>query len=235
MAEVQKAEPKPMVGIDLGTTFSCVGVFILNDDRTKNKVEIVKCGEKGDGLTMPSCVAYDGQYVFVGDAAVKEENNCLYDAKRLIGRRFETEKEIEEFKKAENQWPFRVILENGKHLNFFNLVNSLIYLFKNSILTNPIHFLGKPMYKITVAGNEVKTFLPEQISASVLKRLREAAQTRLGEDVVDVVITVPAYFNNSQRESTIDAARIAGLNVIRMINEPTAAALAYASDKVQFS
>ncbi len=104
---------KAIAGIDLGTTYSCVALLIVNEDPTKSTVEIVKCDELGEqGLTMPSCVAYDDKVVSVGHAA-RDERNCLYDAKRLIGRTFLSKKEVEEFENLAKKWPFKVVLQNG--------------------------------------------------------------------------------------------------------------------------
>lgn len=182
------------IGIDLGTTFSCVGVF-RND-----QVEIIanKQGER----TTPSVVSFTDTEKLVGDAAKNYANrdpkNCVFDAKRLIGRKFSDPVVQADMK----HWPFTVVSKDG----------------------------DKPYIKVKYKGEE-KEFAPEEISAMVLTRLKEDASDFLGYQVKKAVITVPAYFNDSQRQATKDAATIAGLEVARIINEPTAAAIAYGLDK----
>lgn len=185
---------KVAIGIDLGTTYSCVGVW------QHGKVEII-ANDQGNRTT-PSYVAFTENECLVGDAAKQQialnPTNTIFDAKRLIGRSFDDPIVQADMK----HWPFKVINENGK-----------------------------PYFEVQHEG-KAKTFSPEQISSMVLIKMKQIASNYLGQDVTDAVITVPAYFNDSQRQATKDAGRIAGLNVLRIINEPTAAALAYGLDKV---
>ncbi|CDH49332.1 heat shock protein hss1 [Lichtheimia corymbifera JMRC:FSU:9682] len=181
------------VGIDLGTTYSCVGVW-QND-----RVEII-ANDQGNRTT-PSYVAFTDSERLIGDAAKNQvamnPHNTVFDAKRLIGRRF-ADAEVQADMK---HWPFKVI-DSG----------------------------GKPMIEVEYKG-EKKTFTPEEISSMVLVKMRETAEGYLGTKVESSVITVPAYFNDSQRQATKDAGAISGMNVLRIINEPTAAAIAYGLDK----
>ena len=183
----------PAIGIDLGTTYSCVGIY------QHGKVEII-ANEMGNRTT-PSYVAFNDSERLIGDAAKNQvamnPQNTIFDAKRLIGRPFNDEKIQQDIK----HWPFKVIDENGK-----------------------------PKIQIEFKG-ELKRFAPEEVSSMVLTKMREIAESFLGTKITDAVITVPAYFNDSQRQATKDAGVIAGLNVLRIINEPTAAALAYGLDK----
>ncbi|RPA84785.1 heat shock protein SSA2 [Ascobolus immersus RN42] len=183
----------PAVGIDLGTTYSCVGVF--RDDR----IEII-ANDQGNRTT-PSFVAFTDTERLIGDAAKNQvamnPHNTVFDAKRLIGRKFEDAEVQADMK----HFPFKII-DKG----------------------------GKPIIQIEFKG-ETKTFTPEEISSMVLTKMRETAESYLGGTVNNAVITVPAYFNDSQRQATKDAGLIAGLNVLRIINEPTAAAIAYGLDK----
>jgi heat shock 70kDa protein 1/2/6/8 len=182
------------IGIDLGTTYSCVGVW-KND-----KVEIVP---NDQGLnTTPSYVAFSKDERLIGDAAknqaARNPANTVFDAKRLIGRKFDDSTVQSDIK----LWPFKVI--PGEE--------------------------SKPMICVTHKGEE-KKFKAEQISSMVLVKMKEIAEQFLGKPVTKAVITVPAYFNDGQRQATKDAGAISGLNVLRIINEPTAAAIAYGLDK----
>jgi len=183
---------KRAVGIDLGTTYSAVGIY------QNGRVEII-ANDQGNRTT-PSYVAFTDTERLIGDAgknqATMNPKNTIYDAKRLIGRKY-TDETVQADMKL---WPFDVINDNNK-----------------------------PRIKVTYKGED-HTFYPEEISAMVLTKMKETAEAYLGEPVTDAVITVPAYFGDSQRQATKDAGAIAGLNVLRMINEPTAAAVAYGLD-----
>lgn len=181
------------IGIDLGTTYSCVGWW------KDNRCEII-ANDQGNRTT-PSYVAFTETERLIGDGAKNQGSmnpeNTIYDAKRLIGRKFNdplVQADIKSF-------PFRV-KEKGE----------------------------KPIIEVSYKG-ENKTFQPEEISSMVLIKMKEIAESYIGENVTDAVVTVPAYFNDSQRQATKDAGQIAGLNVLRIINEPTAAAIAYGLDK----
>lgn len=181
------------IGIDLGTTYSCVGWW------KDNRCEII-ANDQGNRTT-PSYVAFTEHERIVGDGAKNQSSmnpeNTIFEAKRLIGRQFSDSTVQSDVK----QFPFGVI-DKG----------------------------GKPYIQAKYKG-ELKTFSPEEISSMVLTKMKETAEAYIGETVTDAVITVPAYFNDEQRSATKDAGRIAGLNVLRIINEPTAAAIAYGLDK----
>ncbi|THY69328.1 heat shock 70 kDa protein [Aureobasidium pullulans] len=183
----------PAIGIDLGTTYSCVGIY--RDDR----IEII-ANDQGNRTT-PSFVAFTDTERLIGDSAKNQvamnPHNTVFDAKRLIGRKF-ADAEVQADMK---HFPFKVIDK-----------------------------AGKPVVQVEFKGEE-KTFTPEEISSMVLTKMRETAESYLGGTVNNAVVTVPAYFNDSQRQATKDAGLIAGLNVLRIINEPTAAAIAYGLDK----
>jgi L1 cell adhesion molecule like protein len=183
----------PAIGIDLGTTYSCVGIF--RDDR----IEII-ANDQGNRTT-PSFVAFTDTERLIGDSAKNQvamnPSNTVFDAKRLIGRKF-NDPEVQADMK---HFPFKVV-DKG----------------------------GKPVVQVEFKG-ETKTFTPEEISSMILVKMRETAESYLGGTVNNAVVTVPAYFNDSQRQATKDAGLIAGLNVLRIINEPTAAAIAYGLDK----
>jgi len=177
------------IGIDLGTTYSCVGIW-QND-----RVEIIS-NDQGNRTT-PSYVAFSENERLIGDSAKNQASmnpkNTLYDAKRLIGRKFNDSVVQDDIK----TWPFKVIEKDEK-----------------------------PMFEVNYL-DETKTFHPEEISSMILTRMKEVAESFLNTEVKDAVVTVPAYFNDSQRQATKDAGNIAGLNILRIINEPTAAAMAY--------
>jgi len=181
------------IGIDLGTTYSCVGVW-QND-----RVEIIP-NDQGNRTT-PSFVAFTDSERLIGDAAKNQAamnpTNTVFDAKRLIGRRY-NDSEVQSDMK---HWPFKVVEKSSK-----------------------------PYIRVQFKG-ETKDFTPEEISSMVLTKMKDTAEAYLGDKVSNAVITVPAYFNDSQRQATKDAGLIAGLNVLRIINEPTAAAIAYGLDK----
>jgi len=184
----------PAVGIDLGTTYSCVGVW-RNDS-----VDII-ANDMGERTT-PSYVSFSETERLIGQAAKNQcsrnPKNTIFDAKRLIGRKFS-----DPIVKADMKlWPFDVKEGSG----------------------------GRPVIQVKFKGDE-RQFFPEEISSMVLSKMKETAEAYIGESVKDAVITVPAYFNDSQRQATKDAGRIAELNVLRIINEPTAAAIAYGLDK----
>ena len=176
------------IGIDLGTTYSCVATY-------ESSVEII-ANEQGNRVT-PSFVAFTPEERLIGDAAKNQAalnpKNTVFDAKRLIGRRFDDESVQSDMK----TWPFKVIDVDGA-----------------------------PFIEVEYLG-ETKTFSPQEISSMVLTKMKEIAEAKIGKKVEKAVITVPAYFNDAQRQATKDAGAIAGLNVLRIINEPTAAAIAY--------
>jgi len=196
LGSAKEAESKidgPVIGIDLGTTYSCVGIY------KNGRVEIIP-NDQGNRIT-PSYVAFTDEDRLIGEAAKNQAtinpSQTLFDVKRLIGRNF-NDKTVQHDKKL---LPFRLV---EKH--------------------------GKPMISVKVK-NEEKIMAPEEVSSMVLTKMKEIAENYLGKTVKHAVITVPAYFNDAQRQATKDAGVIAGLNVLRIINEPTAAAIAYGLDK----
>merc|ERR1712079_979239 len=188
-----KMAKKTAIGIDLGTTYSCVGVF------QHGKVEII-ANDQGNRTT-PSYVAFTDTERLIGDPAKNQvainPTNTVFDAKRLIGRKFDDSTVQADMKHR----PFTVVEEGGR-----------------------------PKLEVEYK-NETKRFTPEECSSMILTKMKETAEAYLGSEVKDAVITVPAYFNDSQRQATKDSGVIAGLNVLRIINEPTAAAIAYGLDK----
>ena len=192
-AENKNKVEGPVIGIDLGTTYSCVGIF------RNGSVEIIP-NELGNRIT-PSVVAFTDDDRLVGEAAKNQAalnpKRTIYSVKRLIGRKY-NDKEVQMDKKL---LPYDIIDKDGK-----------------------------PYIQVETKGQK-KLYSPEEISAMVLTKMKTVAENFLGTKVKNAVITVPAYFNDSQRQSTKDAGTIAGLNVLRIINEPTAAAIAYGLDK----
>lgn len=187
-------EASPVIGIDLGTTYSAVAV------RMGGKTEVIPSSQ--GNRTIPSYVAFTDKEFLSGESAKAQSannpENTVFDAKRLIGRNFDDHSVQNDMK----HWPFSVTKSEA----------------------------GKCLFNVTYKGEQT-TYHPEQISAIILANLRDAASAYLGTTVTDAVVTVPAYFNDAQRQATKDAGRIAGLNVLRVINEPTAAAVAYGIDK----
>jgi len=185
---------KNAIGIDLGTTYSCIGVW------QNGRVEII-ANDQGQRTT-PSYVSFSGSERLIGDAAKNQVSinpeNTVFDSKRLIGRKFSDSAIQSDIK----HWPFKVI--KGEN--------------------------DKPLIEVSYQ-NETKQFSAEEISSMVLTKMKDIGEQYLGDKIEDVVITVPAYFNDSQRQATKDAGKIAGLNVLRIINEPTAAAIAYGLEK----
>ncbi|KAJ6558520.1 heat shock protein 70 family [Mycena vulgaris] len=192
-AQEHRSEYGTVIGIDLGTTYSCVGV------QRGGQVEII-ANDQGHRIT-PSWVSFTENERLVGDSAKSafhsNPSNTVFDAKRLIGRKMDDQNVRQDIK----HWPFKVAEKNGK-----------------------------PSITVQYQG-ENRDFSPEEISAMVLVKMKETAEAYLGEKVTHAVITVPAYFNDAQRTATKDAGTIAGLNVLRVLNEPTAAALAYGLNK----
>ncbi|RVX73692.1 78 kDa glucose-regulated protein [Exophiala mesophila] len=182
-----------VIGIDLGTTYSCVGVM------QNGKVEII-VNDQGNRIT-PSYVAFTDEERLVGDAAKNQyasnPTRTIFDIKRLIGRKF-SDKDVTRDAK---HFPFKVVNQDEK-----------------------------PVVSVEVQG-KARTFTPEEVSAMVLGKMKEVAESYLGKKVTHAVVTVPAYFNDNQRQATKDAGVIAGLTVLRVVNEPTAAAIAYGLDK----
>jgi len=181
------------IGIDLGTTYSCVGIY------KNNKVEII-ANEQGNRTT-PSYVAFTQNERLIGDSAKNQVNsnpkNTICDAKRFIGKTWQDEN-----------------VQSDKKTLQFEVINSN----------------NQPVFSVDYK-NEKKIFRPDEISAMILGKMKKISEDYLGESVTDAVITVPAYFNDAQRQATKDAGKIAGLNVLRIINEPTAGAIAYGLDK----
>lgn len=181
------------IGIDLGTTYSCVATY-------ENGNVTIIANDQGNRTT-PSYVAFTDSERLVGDAAKNQANmnpeNTVYDAKRLIGRRF-SETSVQ---------------SDMKHFSY-----------------NIVDVNDKPMIAVDYM-KESRQYSPEQIGSMVLQKMKQIAEAYFGEPVSDAVITVPAYFNDAQRQATKDAGVIAGLNVLRIINEPTAAAIAYGLQK----
>jgi len=192
-ANADKKIEGPCIGIDLGTTYSCVGVM------KNGRVEIIP-NDQGNRIT-PSYVAFSEDERMVGEAAKNQATvnpeQTLFDVKRLIGRNYNDKTVVKDKKLL----PFDIVDQKGK-----------------------------PYIKVLVNGKE-KTLAPEEVSAMVLQKMKETAENYLGKEVKNAVVTVPAYFNDAQRQATKDAGAIAGLNVQRIINEPTAAAIAYGLDK----
>ena len=186
----QISEHEITIGIDLGTTNSCVASYY------NESVSILENKQTGMRTT-PSIVTFTNEDRIIGKPPKITENTVM-EAKRLIGRKFDDEHVQNDMKK----WPFRVINDNNK-----------------------------PKIKVAYKGKD-EIMIPEQISAMVLEKMKDCAELHLNQKVSKAVITVPAYFNDAQRQATKDAAQIAGLDVLRIINEPTAAAIAYGYDKV---
>ncbi|KAG2435340.1 hypothetical protein HXX76_007413 [Chlamydomonas incerta] len=182
-----------VIGIDLGTTYSCVGVY------KNGRVEII-ANDQGNRIT-PSYVAFTDEERLIGDAAKNQATvnpkRTVYDVKRLIGRRFSD-----------------ADVQRDRKLVSYDIVDRA----------------GKPYVAVDIKG-EQKVFSPEEISAMILQKMKDTAEAYLGKTVKHAVVTVPAYFNDAQRQATKDAGTISGLNVVRIINEPTAAAIAYGLDK----
>merc|ERR1719253_2326115 len=195
LAQAKEKENKvgTVIGIDLGTTYSCVGVY------KNGRVEIIP-NDQGNRIT-PSYVAFDGEERFIGDAAKNQASinptNTVFDVKRLIGRKFTDDTVQKDIKLL----PFEIKSKDGK-----------------------------PYVNVDVKG-EMKLYAPEEISAMILGKMKEIAEAFLGRKIGNAVVTVPAYFNDAQRQATKDAGTISSLNVMRIINEPTAAAIAYGLDK----
>ncbi|KAL3516049.1 hypothetical protein ACH5RR_022951 [Cinchona calisaya] len=190
----QKENLGTVIGIDLGTTYSCVGVY------RNGNVEII-ANEQGNRIT-PSWVAFTGTERLIGEAAKNQAalnpDSTIFDVKRFIGRKFDDPEVQRDIKLL----PYKVVNKDGK-----------------------------PYTEVKMNNGEMKLLSPEEVSAMVLQKMKQTAESYLGKEVKNAVVTVPAYFNDAQRQATKDAGTIAGLNVVRIINEPTAAAIAYGLDK----
>merc|ERR1719174_460062 len=191
--EEEKKIDGPVIGIDLGTTYSCVGIY------KNGQVEIIP-NDQGNRIT-PSYISFTEEERLIGEAAKNQATvsptQTIFDVKRFIGRRYGEES-----------------VQSDKKLLPYNIVEKA----------------GKPMISVKVKGDD-KVMAPEEVSSMVLTKMKETAENYLGKEVKHAVITVPAYFNDAQRQSTKDAGTISGMNVLRIINEPTAAAIAYGLDK----
>ncbi|PSS24591.1 Luminal-binding protein like [Actinidia chinensis var. chinensis] len=194
LAAEQSPKVGTVIGIDLGTTYSCVGVY------RNGHVEII-ANDQGNRIT-PSWVAFTDTERLIGEAAKNQAalnaERTIFDVKRLIGRKFDDPEVQRDMKLL----PYKIVNKDGK-----------------------------PYIEVKMKDGEVKVFSPEEVSAMILGKMKETAESYLGRKIKDVVVTVPAYFNDAQRQATKDAGFIAGLNVVRIINEPTAAAIAYGLDK----
>ncbi|KAL3635284.1 Luminal-binding protein 2 [Castilleja foliolosa] len=194
IAEAVEKNLGTVIGIDLGTTYSCVGVY------KNGKLEII-ANDQGNRIT-PSWVAFTDSERLIGEAAKNQAplnpERTIFDVKRLIGRKFEDS----EVQRDMKMLPYNVVNKDGK-----------------------------PYVQVRMRDGENKVFSPEEISSMILQRMKETAESYLGRKIKSAVVTVPAYFNDAQRQATKDAGTIAGLHVARIINEPTAAAIAYGLDK----
>ncbi|ORY23150.1 heat shock protein 70 [Neocallimastix californiae] len=192
-------EGSTVIGIDLGTTYSCVGICTGIDDSGKYQVDIIANNYRN--RTTPSCVSFSKDEILIGKEAIDyssiEPENTVFDVKRIIGRNFNDKMLQSDIKR----WPFKVIEKNN----------------------------GKPYIRVNY-NDETKDYSPEEISSLILKEMQRIAKDYIGNEINDAVITVPAYFNNAQRKATKKAGEMAGLNVLRIVNEPTAAAIAYGFD-----
>lgn len=196
LADKKREVDGPVIGIDLGTTYSCVGIF------KNGRVEIIP-NEFGNRIT-PSVVAFTDEERLVGEAAknqaLLDPKRSIHVVKRLIGRKFD---DVE-------------VQRDIKYLPY-----------------DVVSKAGKPYVSIELPGQAKKTLSPEEVSSMILVKMKEIAENYLGQEVKYAVITVPAYFNDAQRQATKDAGTISGLEVLRIINEPSAAAIAYGLDKKQ--
>jgi heat shock protein 5 len=196
LAKEEEKYECPIIGIDLGTTYSCVGIF------KNGQVEVIP-NELGNRIT-PSVVAFTDEERLIGEAAKNQvtvnPTRTVYDVKRLIGRKY-NDKTVQYDKKY---LPYEIVDKEGK-----------------------------PYIQIPNVKGETKVFAPEEISAMILVKMKEIAESYSGKKIKNAIVTVPAYFDNSQRQSTKDAGIISGLNVVRVLNEPTAAAIAYGLDETE--